>query len=66
MPFTLRDFPKDIKNLKVNNDFACLPKILTFPCKDNKRVDLFESDLVFRETLFEKLRETNRDIRSLK
>ena len=51
MPFTLRDFPKDLKSLKVNNDLACLPKVLNFPTKDNKRVDLFESDQIFKETL---------------
>lgn len=66
MPFTLRDFPKDMKSLKVNNDFACLPKLLRFPTKDGARVDIFASDELFRETFFSKLREINGDIRSVK
>ena len=59
VPFTLRDFPKDLKSLKVNNDFACLPKLLRFPTKDGKRVEIFESDQVFKETFLAKLREVN-------
>jgi hypothetical protein len=66
VPFTLRDFPKDLKSLKVNNDFACLPKLLRFPTKDGQRVEIFESDQLFKDTFLAKLREVNQDIRSVK
>jgi hypothetical protein len=31
MPFTLKDFPADVKQLNVGNDFALLPVFLKFP-----------------------------------
>lgn len=31
MPFTLKDFPENVKQLNVGNDFAMLPVYLKFP-----------------------------------
>lgn len=67
MPFTLRGFPRNFKKLKVNNDFAVLPKLLSFPVDaQNSRIELFQSDQVFRETLLTKMAQTNADMRSVK
>lgn len=57
VPFTLRDFPNTFKELKVHNDFACLPKMLYFP-KDSegKRIKLCKNSALedserFKSTL---------------
>jgi len=31
IPFTLKDYPKTVADLKIGNDFAALPFRLTFP-----------------------------------
>ncbi len=31
MPFTLKDYPQTVSDLKIGNDFAALPFRLTFP-----------------------------------
>jgi hypothetical protein len=31
VPFTLKDYPKDLKSLNIGNDFACLPCKIKLP-----------------------------------
>ncbi len=31
IPFTLKDYPAKLSDLKIGNDFACLPFRLSFP-----------------------------------
>jgi hypothetical protein len=66
MPFTLRGYPDSLNDLTVNNDFACLPKLLKFPVKDGQRIDVLADDQVFKEAVLAKVKEVNQDIRSVK
>ena len=45
VPFSLRGFPRDLKSLHVNNDFACVPLRVNFPKQDNCRLSVFKKTL---------------------